>query len=233
MQKHMRIASFAESYTRFRKEVGMSDSEIGNVQAFRNFLDENNLKIDKKDFLHELYVVGKEVQEKNKENKMQEKIKLKKIDHCTYEGSDNKVYIRLSDNTMREALPEHNRETIKQQKMKNRFFSIGVIIVLLLMGGWNELYGNDTRVYGNDTRGAATISATNIPIYCTNGERILDYADSLRIDESWEQVYYLRKILFSEKLQKEEVLKIEKLIESYTYRMDGARYICVPNKGEK
>lgn len=228
MQKEMKVCSFATAYMGFKQARELKEDVVGNLMDFREYMLENGMKIDQKDMLKELYIVGRKVQEngKNKERnemengKNEEKIKLKKIDHCTYEGPDNKTYILLNGGEIKEAEAGHNRESIKQQKMKNRLLGIGVVILLLLMSG-DKLYGSDTNVVYN----------TYLPIYCANGEIVLDYATAMQIGDAREQVDYLQTVLREIKRKKptqEELERIEKMMERYTRKIDGKRYLCVP-----
>lgn len=144
MQKEMKVCtSFASAYGEFKEAFNLKN-EAGGYVAFKQFLDDNNYQIDEKDVLFNAFLVGQKIEnEEKKMEKSEEKIKLTKLDHCTYEGSNGKVYIRLSSGEMREALPGHNRESIKKQKMKDRLWYVGVLIMLVIVFFTPQLHGYD------------------------------------------------------------------------------------------
>ncbi|MDD2448449.1 MAG: hypothetical protein PHS42_03675 [Sulfurimonas sp.] len=235
MQKHMRVANFAKAVQDFRKI-----NEAGSVQEFKRYLDANGLKIDRNDMLKELYIVGKQVQEaqrNNKENEMEnneEKIKLKKIDHCTYAGPDNKTYILLNSGKLKEAPLEYNRETIKQQKMKNRLLGIGVVMVLL-MAGWNELHGKCIKGNMQELK-QAQIEVRNTAIpkslgYCSGRLKKPLEEEVERIIKKFEdQKYWLQ--LYRTEMEVSRGLISKVFIfwhHDYTVIKNGKRVLCVPD----
>ncbi|MCK9532670.1 MAG: hypothetical protein M0R77_19460 [Gammaproteobacteria bacterium] len=148
MQKEMRVVSFANAYMGYKQAHELKDDVVGNMVDFKNWMLENGLKIDEKDMLQSMFVVGKITE--NEERKM-EKSELKERQDGAFER-DGKIFVKIGNELYEESLllkliekNEKQFKGFKNPKTQERLWLIGVVVVLIMLVFSSNLHGYNTH----------------------------------------------------------------------------------------
>ena len=128
MQEHMRVATIASCIIDYREYHQIPEDEKINIKSFKRYLDRKKIQISEKDFLSYVYKLGVKKSNLEKGSEMIE-VKRKMSD------SEAEKYV----NHIKSDIKELN----KKVSCRDKKWLVVVILVMLLLGTWNELYGYD------------------------------------------------------------------------------------------
>jgi len=229
----MRVCSFGSAYFGFKEAHKLGDDVVGNLQDFKSWMLQNGIKIDEKDVLHNMYVVGEEI-EKDEEKKM------KKNKEDGYFTVPIKEGVEFTDQEIKDEILRFKNDYHKTQK-QNRIQFLGLFILFILIGWGSKLYGNEYKgsiTFDKFVETRKQFKETIIPetpLGCGNIEPVSVHFKEYLDLQNWFK-REKKEILYDQQLERyvRRGVACSHLvtwgIDDYTIVKDGKRYLCVPVK---